>query len=118
MVLAQNCPFCGKETTLEVNEESYTAYQNGLEIISAFPDVDVFGREFIITGMCYSCQEKTFHKPLPQHALAWGKLLGECDCCGANIYEKEDLGPDGKYRCATCGETYDKEGFRTAEDVT
>lgn len=116
MKVKKVCPFCGKETELYVNDENYEAFCNGINITEALTDLDLFGREVLISGMCYSCQEKTFHKPLPQHAKAWGEMIGECNFCGTPIYEKEDLTPDGSYKCPQCDEVYQRGDFNKYED--
>lgn len=99
MLLTIKCPFCGNESSIQVDDKAYEAWQNGKNIQEAFPNLDVFARELLISSMCYSCQEKTFHRPLPWNEAAWGKLVRECDCCGAPVYEID------KGVCAQCGAT-------------
>lgn len=103
MLLKRNCVFCGKEQSLFVNDDAYDRYESGEEIQRAFPDLDSFAREFIISGMCYECQEKIFNKPQPCNKEAWGSVLGECACCGSPLYSKKNLTDDGKYKCPSCG---------------
>ena len=109
MTVEKTCPFCMTVSSVEVDEEQYEAYNRGLNIIQAFPKLSLFERELLISGMCFGCQERTFHKPLPQHAEEWGELVGNCECCGAGLYEKMDRGEDGLYHCSCCGESYGRE---------
>jgi hypothetical protein len=104
MNIEARCPFCGKVSTLFVKDEQYAAYQSGMEVQRAFSDIDKFGRELIISGMCYECQEKTFHVPMKAHESLWGKRLGSCPICDAGIYENIDKHKtiDGLYQCAEC----------------
>lgn len=100
----KQCPFCGKYTTVKVEAEALDAYNKGINIAVALPNLSAFDREVMITGMCYDCQEKAFSKPAPGHEDLWGKVVGECDCCGASLYEKDIKGD--KVICNTCGCRY------------
>ena len=115
MTVQKQCPFCNNITSVEVDDEQYDAFCKGLDIIAALPDLNAFQRETIKTGMCPSCQEKTFHIPLPEHKDKWGERLGECLCCGQGLYEKIDKTEDGKYQCSLCGESYTREEIMETE---
>lgn len=88
------CKFCGKTETHEFPEKGLELWQNGTNIQEAMPEVDVFSREFLITGMCFDCISKTYNKPKPGED--WGDCIGECEECGTPIYEKD------KGVCPTC----------------
>lgn len=98
---SRRCPFCGKETTVEVDKEGYSAYLAGVDIVEAFPDMSSFDREVLITGMCYDCQSSTFNRPKPGED--WGKCLGECTCCGCSVWESKNKLENGLYFCRSCG---------------
>lgn len=103
MDLVQTCPFCGKTTTVKVSQVALSAYRAGAMIYEAFPKKSAAEREVIKTGMCYDCQEKTFHNPAPGHEKEWGEPVGECACCGATLYEKHDNVPTtGRFTCSCC----------------
>ena len=74
--------------------------------LSSLAELDDFGRELVKTGMCYDCQERVFHRPLPEHEEMWGKQIGECECCGSPIYDKMDGDASGLHKCSQCGEEF------------
>ena len=45
---------------LPITEEQLRAYQNGMHVQNAFPDLDVDQREFIITGITAEEWDATF----------------------------------------------------------
>lgn len=104
MEVSKVCPFCGEISTLYVKDSQYNNYMRGMNIMQAFDDVDAFGRELIISGVCFNCQEKVFNKPLKFHEKEWGKFLGECVCCGCSIYENHNKSKriDTQYECPSC----------------
>lgn len=61
MVLIRNCPFCGKEQSLNVNikrfHECMGAYNRGALVQHAFPEPEFSNdhREFLMTGICPEC---------------------------------------------------------------
>ena len=61
VILARQCPFCGKETRKEMDAKEFydgiEAYQNGALVQNAFPKADTSLRELIITGICDACWE-------------------------------------------------------------
>lgn len=105
------CPFCGNVTKLDVDKDAYAAYRmSGLfggSVQNAFPDLNDFERETLISRMCFDCQEKTFNRPQPGHEEAFGKRVGECEVCGCPIYEKDKV--DDKYKCPQCSEIFETE---------
>ena len=84
-----SCPFCEKMSRLSYRPESLIAYRNGMNIIEAFPEMNKFERELLISGICFDCQEKTFNTPAPGHEAEWGEMITECGCCGSPIWEKD-----------------------------
>ena len=108
MKLEKKCPFCSATSGVEVDESAYANYMAGKNILHAFPKMSKFDRELIISGMCYECQEKTFHTPMPGNEEKWGEMLGSCECCDAPIYSKMD-DKGGYYECGCCGCTYQYE---------
>ena len=67
--LVKHCPFCAVEQVLRVDYDTYMEYERGLEeglsasthgIQVLFADLSVDDREFIQSGICPSCWEKTF----------------------------------------------------------
>lgn len=104
MEIKKMCPFCGHESTLYVKDSQYNNYMRGMNIARAFDDIDAFGRELIISGVCFDCQEKVFNTPLKFHEEEWGKLLGECACCGCSIYQNHNRSKknDSQYECPSC----------------
>lgn len=85
-------------------------YNAGENIMRAFGDKNPFERELIMTGMCFECQENVFSRPAPGNEEKWGSYLGECECCGAPIYEKKHaMEVPGTYKCNGCGTLYSKD---------
>ena len=58
--LVNRCPFCGQATEVEVNEEDYVRYCDGVSVQNAFPYLGSSEREILITGICYTCQSRIF----------------------------------------------------------
>lgn len=98
MTVSKVCKFCGNVESHDYTENELKNYKHGMPIAEAMPTRNSFEREFMVSGLCFSCQSETFHKPMPgEHC---GKELGECPECGCSIYEND--GSDGVYKCATC----------------
>lgn len=104
MHINTECPFCNKAIEMNVDDEGYSKWVSDTEVQCAFPEMNPFDREVLISGICYDCQEKTFNRPAPGHESAWGKELGECGCCGAPLWEKNIR--DNKVVCPSCYTTY------------
>ena len=102
MLIEKVCPFCSKKSSIFVSDDAWAKYESGVNIRSALAELDDFGREVVITGMCFNCQEKTFHRPLKEHAAKWGEDLGECPNCGTPVYSIVDKTEQGHYRCGGC----------------
>lgn len=98
------CPGCGKISAVDVDDMQYLAYQNGARIEDAFPLMNPFSREVLLSGYCFSCQENIFNRPAPGNEAAWGKYIGECDCCGSPLYENRNAVGYLQYKCNSCGQ--------------
>lgn len=55
VLIRRECPFCEKTHILIVPAEGWTAYNNGVLIQDAFPNMTADEREFILTGICPEC---------------------------------------------------------------
>ncbi|MBQ9391984.1 MAG: hypothetical protein IJU02_07340 [Lachnospiraceae bacterium] len=56
-----NCPQCGAEWTVEVEEKDWVDYtENGKLAQYAFPYLDQETREFLISGICQRCWDDLF----------------------------------------------------------
>ena len=103
MDLVQTCKYCGKTTTVRVSQLALYTYRAGAPIQEVFPKKSAAEREVIKSGTCYDCQERIFHHPAPGHEKEWGDIIGECACCGADLYEKHDNVPTtGRFTCPSC----------------
>ena len=59
--LVNQCPMCGKKSTLLVNEQIIDALYNKNDYIQvALDGYTASEREFVMTGYCPSCQSKLF----------------------------------------------------------
>lgn len=54
------CPFCGEKMGLWVEEDGFNAWEGGVPVQKAFPDLSAKEWEFIISGICENCWEKMF----------------------------------------------------------
>lgn len=99
--VTRNCT-CGRISVVTVETDKLNRYKCGELIQNVFPDLSAFDREVLISGLCYDCQSEIFHKPKPGED--WGKILGECDCCGSTLYENDVK--DNVVRCASCNSHY------------
>lgn len=58
------CPFCGKETVIELTQDECLDLFSGLAARSyvqdIFPNKDATFRELMVSGMCYECQAEFF----------------------------------------------------------
>lgn len=61
ILVARQCPFCGKEYSVEVPEKGFLDWYEGDALIQkAMPNVSTEVRESLISGMCEKCQSKFF----------------------------------------------------------
>lgn len=49
------CPLCGKANFVEVNEEDYWDWDDGVKVAVAFPYLSANEREMLISGICPDC---------------------------------------------------------------
>lgn len=89
------CPCCAETHAYEITDAEAAMLADGARVQEALSKRDNFFREAFISHMCYSCQSHTFNVPAPGED--WGRMLGECDVCGAAIWEINDG------VCKSCG---------------
>lgn len=55
------CPFCGSRHYVFVDEDHFSLWKNGIELIqNAMPELSPTEREQLISGICPECQKKIF----------------------------------------------------------
>lgn len=54
------CRFCGKEITVQADEEKFMHLDTGEHVQDIFPDLSPNYRELMISGMCGNCFDKLF----------------------------------------------------------
>ena len=54
------CPLCKSQEYIEVSEEGFLKWQEGLMIQLAFPELTEDQRERVLTGICSSCWDEAF----------------------------------------------------------
>lgn len=60
-VVKERCPLCGQYHQVSVDTKDFVKWAfEGALIQDAMPNVSEVTREFLISGMCPSCQEKIF----------------------------------------------------------
>lgn len=58
------CPKCSHVTVVTVSATAYHRWQHeGVLIQRAFPELDSYQREALITGICTSCWTRIFAEP-------------------------------------------------------
>ena len=60
VIVYKNCPFCGKEQRKEFPVEGWAKYMKGEHVQNCFPEMSADDREFLISGICPTCWDKTF----------------------------------------------------------
>lgn len=58
--ITKKCIECGKEFTLEVNQNDYDDWKSGKLAQMAFPYLKAGERELLISGLCEDCFNKLF----------------------------------------------------------
>lgn len=58
--IVTRCPLCGRGNEVEVNENDYFDWDDGMNVAVAFPYLSANEREMLISGICPTCWEKTF----------------------------------------------------------
>ena len=54
------CKFCGKEVTVQAEEEKFSRFDAGAHVQDVFPDLGVNYRELMISGICGECFDQIF----------------------------------------------------------
>lgn len=54
------CPLCGHGNEVEVNENDYFDWEDGVSVSVAFPYLSPNEREMLISGICPTCWNKMF----------------------------------------------------------
>ena len=73
------CPFCGYGNFIEVNENDYLDWGDGMNAQDAFPYLSAGEREMLISGICPTCWEKYFgsdEEPDPDEVDIHGNTFG------------------------------------------
>ncbi len=60
MILNTQCPYCGRKSIIQVNDNEYKKWKSGTLIQNAFPNFTPDQREQIMTGICNVCWDETF----------------------------------------------------------
>ncbi|MGN0114759.1 MAG: hypothetical protein ACI396_05490 [Acutalibacteraceae bacterium] len=72
------CPLCKRTFRLGLTAEELEGYrqfaEEGEDIQDVLPKLNLFEREFLMSGLCPECQANTFNKDLPDDLSRW-----ECD---------------------------------------
>ena len=99
------CAVCGQVETIKLPEDGYFNWMSGMSVQEAFPELNSFEREALISNWCFDCISGVFHRPKPGDN-SFGKLLGECECCGCGIWEKDFNNTKEAYVCNGCHTRY------------
>lgn len=54
------CPLCGRANEIEVNENDYFDWDDGVSTQVAFPYLSKYEREMLISGTCPLCWDRMF----------------------------------------------------------
>lgn len=60
LMITRKCVFCGKPHSVEVDSYEYNLWDNGALIQNAMPNEPAEVREFLISGICPTCQKECF----------------------------------------------------------
>lgn len=60
VLITKECPFCGRAYQKMFPADGYRRYQAGEKAQDCFPDRSADDREFLISGICPECWDKTF----------------------------------------------------------
>ena len=64
VTVVTRCPFCGRGNEVEVNEDDYLDWQDGMLVQDAFPYLNANEREMLISGICPTCWDGMFGNEL------------------------------------------------------
>lgn len=114
-IIKMKCKFCSKAIELELTDKEFEDLNvRDMHVQGALPNRDAFFRECFISGICYDCQSETFHRPKPGDT-SWGEIIGDCDVCGASIYDIKDKAESGGHICHCCKSPYPFNGDEEEE---
>ena len=54
------CNFCGRIKNINIPDDEYNAYMQGVKIQVAMPSLTADERELFISGMCENCWDEMF----------------------------------------------------------
>lgn len=60
MTLVMTCPICGEMHSVTVRENDFRLYEEGVLAQVAFPNLNLWEREAIISHICPKCQDAIF----------------------------------------------------------
>ena len=60
VTIVTRCPLCGHGNFIETNEDDYDDWCDGMNAQNAFPYLDKYEREALISGTCRTCWDKIF----------------------------------------------------------
>ena len=73
--ISEKCPMCQQTFSLGLLPDELEEYRKFTEededIQDVLPQLNLFEREFLITGMCPECQANLFGKELPDDLSRW-----------------------------------------------
>ena len=58
--IQRQCKICRKVFTVEISEEAYEMWMNGVNIQDAAPEMSADDRELLISGFCGKCYDSLF----------------------------------------------------------
>ena len=73
--VVMQCPLCWNKFSLGLSEEEFEGYNRyrceDEDLEDAIPALNLFEKEFLLTGMCPNCQCEVFKKSLPTDISRW-----------------------------------------------
>lgn len=99
MNLEHTCPICGKHYSVTVEAKDWKAYQQGVSVQKVFSYLPAIERDIAVGRFCTDCGYELYHIPKPDED--WGSKIGECQNCGAQLYEA-DIKEQGVCVCHSC----------------
>lgn len=76
VAVVSTCPMCGDTKVFSLPEAGYKAWQDGMVIQQALPELDANDRERLISGICPTCWDKMFSIPDDEEE---GEDYDDCD---------------------------------------
>ena len=100
ITIKYDCVICGAHAAVTVDEEGYARWRKGELIQRCLPTATRFQREQLVSQMCQDCLSETYN--CPKDGEDWGEQLGECEMCGAPLWEK-NRNEEDRLKCPCCG---------------